>query len=103
MTPPAPGRFSTISGCPLANWANPFDTLRDSVSAAPPAPTETSNRAARSGHCAAQCASARIANTAIERATKLQQQASLVNSIVLGTNIGMLGAYRRHLARLAHA
>ncbi len=41
MVPPAPGRFSTISGCPLANCAKPFDRLRDSVSAAPPAPTVT--------------------------------------------------------------
>jgi hypothetical protein len=51
--PPAPGRFSTISGCPLANCGKPFDRLRESVSAAPPAPTGTSNRTGRSGHCAA--------------------------------------------------
>ena len=56
--PPAPGRFSTISGWPLANCAKPFDRLRDSVSAAPPAPTGTKRRTGRSGHCAADCANA---------------------------------------------
>ena len=58
MVPPAPGRFSTISGWPLANCAKPFDRLRDSVSAAPPAPTVTSSRTGRSGHCAADWAKA---------------------------------------------
>jgi hypothetical protein len=53
MVPPAPGRFSTISGCPLANCGKPFEMFRDSVSAAPPAPTVTSSRTGRAGHCAA--------------------------------------------------
>ena len=64
MVPPAPGRFSTISGCPLANCAKPFDRLRDSVSAAPPAPTVTSSRTGRSGHCAADWAKAGTAANA---------------------------------------
>ena len=64
MVPPAPGRFSTISGWPLANCAKPFDRLRDSVSAAPPAPTVTSSRTGRSGHCAADWAKAGTAANA---------------------------------------
>src|SRR5262245_6812057 len=56
--PPAPGRFSTISGWPLANCGKPLERLRERVSAAPPAPTGTSNRTGRSGHCAADWAKA---------------------------------------------
>src|SRR5262249_3030747 len=67
--PPAPTRFSTINGCPLASCWKPFARLRDRVSAAPPAPTGTNRRTGRSGHCAADCAKAGpAAATATENA-----------------------------------
>src|SRR4051812_43311986 len=101
MVPPAPGRFSTISGCPLANCAKPFDRLRDSVSPAPPAPTGTKSRTGRSGHCAAgwakagtaaNAASARVANAVAWRRARLAKcmtippvtkASSLINSLEL--------------------
>src|SRR5688572_9022579 len=68
MVPPAPGRFSTINAWLLANCAKPADRLRDSVSAAPPAPTGTTRRTGRSGHCV--CANAGMAESDNARATK---------------------------------
>src|SRR3954470_2111131 len=84
MVPPAPARFSTISGWPLANCAKPFDRLRDSVSAAPPAPTVTRRRTGRSGHCAADWAKAgppANATTATAVAPRICRRARLANDM----------------------
>src|SRR5262245_37973416 len=84
MVPPAPGRFSTISGWPLANCAKPFDRLRDSVSAAPPAPTGTSNRTGRSGHCAACCENAGATTDAAPAAAvilRMSRRVTVVNGM----------------------
>src|SRR5262245_40335851 len=102
MVPPAPGRFSTISGWPLANCAKPFDRLRDSVSAAPPAPTGTSSRTGRSGHCAACWASAGAATDAAPAAAAILMMSRRVTLVNGMASPRMVSSFELDIRRFHH-